>query len=148
MMGPMPDGAPDPLPLTARRVFGRAARRRCPVCGGGDIFRRWMQMAEHCPTCGFRFERIEGHWLGSLALNTVVNAFLVILVLVVGFALTYDDPSIPLLLTLTVGTAILGPLVLFPYTRTFWTAFDLLVRPLTPDDQVDVRYLPPARKPW
>lgn len=139
---------PDPEPLTVGRLFGRALLRHCPVCGGKGIFRRWLQMADNCPTCGFRFERIEGHWLGSLAVNTVINAFLVILVLVVGFALTFDDPSIPLLLTLTVGVAILGPLVLFPYTRTLWTAFDLLARPLTPDDEVDPRYLPPARKPW
>lgn len=105
-------------------------------------------MEDRCPTCGFRFERIEGHWLGSLAVNTVVTAFLVIAVLVAGFALTYDDPSIPLLLVLTVSTAIVGPLLLFPYTRTLWTALDLLARPLTPDDEVDVRYLPPPRRPW
>lgn len=143
-----PEPVPDPAPLTVGRLLGRALRRRCPVCGGRGLFRRWLQMEENCPTCGFRFERIEGHWLGSLAVNTVVTAFLVIAVLVAGFALTYDDPSIPLLLTLTVSTAVLGPLLLFPYTRTVWTALDLLARPLTPDDEVDVRYLPPARRPW
>jgi len=142
------DPIPPPLPLTFGRLFRRAALRRCPVCGGGKIFRRWTQMADNCPTCGFRFERIEGHWIGALGVNSVVSFATLLIVLVVAFIITYDDPSTTILLGITVGVAIVGPLLFFPYTRTFWTAFDLLVRPLTPDDQVDPRHLPPPRTPW
>ncbi len=105
-------------------------------------------MAENCPTCGLRFERIEGHWIGSLGVNTVLSCFSIIAVLVVAFIVTFDNPSIPLLLALTVVTAIVAPYLYFPYAKTFWLAFDLLMRPLTPDDEVDVRYLPEPRKPW
>lgn len=154
MMAPMPKEPPsptpptDPLPLTFGLLFRRALFLKCPVCGGGRIFRHWLRMEDDCPTCGFHFERIEGHWIGSLAVNTVLTAFLVIASLVIGFALTFDDPSIPMLLAITVSIALFGPVFLFPFTRSFWGAFDLLARPLTPDDEVDPRYLPPPRAPW
>ncbi|MFA5565256.1 MAG: DUF983 domain-containing protein [Acidimicrobiia bacterium] len=134
--------------LTLATTFKRAAVLRCPLCGGRKIFRRWTVMAENCPTCGLRFERIEGHWIGSLGVNTVLSCFSIIAVLVVAFIVTFDNPSIPLLLALTVVTAIVAPYLYFPYAKTFWLAFDLLMRPLTPDDEVDVRYLPEPRKPW
>lgn len=105
-------------------------------------------MADNCPTCGLRFERIEGHWIGSLGVNSVLSGFTIIVVLVVAFILTFENPSIPFLLALTVVTGLFAPYFYFPYTRTFWLAFDLLMRPLTPDDEVDLRYLPAPRKPW
>lgn len=150
MMGPMPAADADRSdlpPLTVPVVFGRALRRRCPVCGGGGIFRRWLHLVERCPTCGFKFERIEGHWLGSLAVNSVASFGLLLLVLVVAFVASYPDPSVPVLLSLTVGAAIVLPPLLFPYSKTTWTAADLIARPLTPDDLVDPRYWPPPRPP-
>lgn len=125
--------APDRPPLTAGRLFGRALLRRCPVCGSGGIFRRWLLLADNCPTCGFKFERIEGHWIGSLGTNTVLSFGTLLVVLVVSFAAMYPDPSVPLLLTICLFVAIVGPLFFFPYSKTIWTAFDLLVRPLTLD---------------
>lgn len=151
MMGSMsdvePSANPELKPLTIPVAFGRALRLRCPVCGGGGLFRWWFQMAERCPTCGLRFERIEGHWLGSLAVNSVSSFGLLLLVLVIAFVATYPDPSVPFLLTVTMGAAIFLPPFLFPFSRTTWTAADLLARPLTPDDMVDPRYWPPRRPP-
>ena len=136
-----------PPPLTAGRLFGRALRRRCPVCGGGGIFHRWVSMEERCPTCGFRFERIEGHWIGSLGLNTIITFGLGMLVLGVGYALMHPDPNIPVLLAAVLVVAVAGPLVLFPWTRTLWSAADLLMRPLDPDDEVDPDHLPGGGPP-
>ena len=139
------DPQPPPPPLTAGRLFGRALLLRCPVCGGTDVFHRWVQMPERCPTCGFRFERIEGHWIGSLGTNTVLSFGTLLLVLVATFVATYPDPSIPLMLGACLAVALAGPLFFFPYSRMIWTAADLLMRPLTPDDDVDPARLPAAR---
>lgn len=111
-------------------MLRRALILRCPVCGSGGIFRRWFDMADRCPRCGLRFERIEGHWLGSLGINTVLTFSLLFVVVIVGVSVTVPDVPVGPLVGLTVGLAVLVPLVLFPFTRTLWTAIDLRVRPL------------------
>jgi uncharacterized protein (DUF983 family) len=30
----------------------RGAQARCPACGVGRMFRRYLKVADHCPTCG------------------------------------------------------------------------------------------------
>jgi hypothetical protein len=104
--------------------------RRCPVCGQRRIFRRWFRMLERCPHCGLRFERIEGHWIGALGMNTVVSFGALLVTLLVGFAVTYPDvPAVPLLL-IAIGVAAITPFAFFPYSRTLWLAVDLMMRPL------------------
>ncbi|MDZ7680054.1 MAG: DUF983 domain-containing protein [Acidimicrobiales bacterium] len=129
-------------PLTVSRVLLRAAKRRCPVCGGGGLFPRWFTMVEHCPTCGFRFDRVEGHWIGALGINTIVSFGALLLAVVVGVAATMPDPPAGPLIAITVTVAAVTPLVFFPWSRTSWSAIDLLMRPLEPDDEVDPRYWP------
>jgi uncharacterized protein (DUF983 family) len=144
------DGRTDPerLPaLTAGRVLGRALLLRCPVCGGGGLFRRWFTQADRCPTCGFRFHRVEGHWIGSLGMNTIVSFGALLVAVVVGFALTTPDPPAGLLVGVAMVVAAVVPMVFFPWSRTLWSAIDLLMRPLEPDDEVDPRYWPGTKPP-
>lgn len=142
---PEPDAAPPPL--TPARLVGRALRLRCCVCGGGGIFHRWFTMEDNCPTCGFRFERIEGHWIGSLGLNTILTMGAGLIVVVGGYALMYPDPNLTVLIAVVVVLGVLGPLFLFPFTRTLWTAADLMMRPLDVDDGVDPDHIPARRPP-
>ncbi len=104
--------------------------RRCPVCGGGHLFRRWFSMVPDCPRCGFHFEREEGHWVGSLGMNTVVSFGALLVVLVVGVVLTAPEVEVVPLTVAAALTAVLVPLLAFPFTRTLWAAVDLLMRPL------------------
>jgi uncharacterized protein (DUF983 family) len=115
-------------------MLARGLARRCPVCGQGRLFRRWFTMVERCPGCGLRFERIEGHWVGSLGMNTIVS-FCVLFVVVVG-GLVLSHPTYRMApLVLTAGlTAVVVPLAFFPSSRTLWTAIDLLMRPLEPGE--------------
>ncbi len=88
-------------------------------------------MVDDCPRCGFHFERIDGHWVGSLGLNTIVTFVLLFAGTVVALAVTIPDiPVLPLTVG-AVGTAVLFPLMFFPVSRTLWTAIDLLMRPPT-----------------
>ena len=56
-------------------------------------------MEERCPTCTFLFERVEGHWIGSLGLNTTVVFGVMLVVLMAGTLAFYPDPPSEPLLT-------------------------------------------------
>lgn len=121
-------------------MIRRALALRCPVCGERTLIRRWFGIVERCPTCDLKVERIEGHMLGYVGLNTIVCFTLTFLVILVGALLTVPDvPGWPLLLVALVPAA-LGPVLFFPFSRTLWTAIDLLLRPLGAGE-VDPRYV-------
>ena len=104
------------------------------------MFRHWFRMAERCPTCTLRFERVEGHWIGFVGTNTVVIFGLMFVLMIATYLLSYPDPPGSWLLWTEVGIALVGPLVFFPPSRMLWTAIDLLMRPLRPGE-IDPRYV-------
>lgn len=104
------------------------------------MFHRWFHMAERCPTCTFLFERVEGHWIGSLGTNTVGVFGLMFLVLFGSYMASYPDPPGSWLLVTLICMALLLPILLFPPSRTLWTAIDMLMRPLKPGE-IDPRYV-------
>jgi hypothetical protein len=91
-------------------------------------------MVERCPRCNLRFERVEGHWLGSLGINVMVSFATLFVVLVIGFVVTYPEPPVGPLIALGLAIALVLPVVFFPFSKTFWTAIDILMRPLEPDE--------------
>ena len=135
-------GSELPPPLTLARLLVRGLARRCPVCGGGRLFHRWFTIVEHCPRCGFRLERIEGHWIGALGVNTVVSVGTVLVAVIAAFVVTYPDGSATAAVAVVVAVAIIVPLAFFPVSKTLWCAIDLAMRPLEPDDEVDPRWIP------
>lgn len=87
--------------------------------------------------CGLGLERgEEGYWLGAyffnlMAMETVFSVW------VVGFLLvTWPTPPWELFQVSTVVLMLLVPVAFFPYSKTFFLAFDLLVRPPTEEDFV------------
>jgi uncharacterized protein (DUF983 family) len=133
-----------PERLTTGRMLWRGITKRCPVCGSGGLFRRWFTIVDNCPRCGFRLERIEGHWIGALGMNTVVSFGVVLVAVVLAFVLTYSSESIAPAVVTIVVIAIVTPLAFYPVSKTLWCAIDLAMRPLEPDDEVDPRWLPRA----
>jgi len=97
-------------------------------------------MTDRCPTCTLRFERVEGHWIGSLGTNTVVVFTVLFAVLIVGSIAGYPEPPLTAMLVAALAVAGIGPLLFFPSSRTLWTAIDLLMRPLRPGE-IDPRYV-------
>ena len=125
-----------PTVMLWRGLFGR-----CPVCRERRLFHRWFTMVDRCPRCDLRFERIEGHWIGAIGVNTVCVMGLMLIVLGgVTFAWFPDPPPIAPLLVAEIVIAVAGPLVFFPASRTLWSAMDLLMRPLAPGE-VDPRFV-------
>lgn len=100
-------------------------------------------MRETCHRCGLRFERIEGHWLGAIGINTIATFGILLISLVVGLVVTFPDfPVVPLMIA-NVLLALVTPVVLFPFSRTLWTAIDVALRPLEAHE-VDWTAIPEA----
>ena len=121
----------------AYTLFSRALRLRCPHCGGGPIFVTWSRLVPNCPVCGLGLERgEEGYWLGAYFFN-LMAVETVFSVWVVGFLLlTWPDTPWGLFQATTIALMLVVPFAFFPYSKTLFLAFDLLVRPPSEEDFV------------
>ena len=124
------------MSVPTETLLRRGARRRCPVCGQGKLFRFWVRMAPECPQCGLVFDRLPGHWLGSWFLNICLVQLVVVLILSIGVAATWPEPPMWIIGGATALSAVLVPFLFFPISRTLWCAIDLAMRPLDYDDGV------------
>ena len=115
-------------------MFLRALALRCPRCGQGGLFRRWFTLAERCPRCGLRFEREEGAFLGSLALNYGVTGVLFIGTLIVWLILTLPDVAVLPLTITSIAITVLFPLAFYPFAKMLWTATDMALHRSEHDD--------------
>lgn len=115
--------------------FFRALRLRCPHCGGGPIFTSWSRLLPVCPVCGLALERGEdGYWLGAYFFN-LMAVETVFAVWVAGFLFeTWPDPPWGLFQATTLLLMLIAPFACFPFSKTLFLAFDLLVRPPTEAD--------------
>jgi uncharacterized protein (DUF983 family) len=127
--------------LTVTRMVLRGLTRRCPLCGKGRVFETFFQKKERCPRCNFPLVREEGHWIGALGINTIVTFTLMALTLLVTVAVMWNHRRGLLIVGPTIAVGGLTPLLFFGTSQTLWSAIDLAMRPLEPDDDVDPRYL-------
>lgn len=116
-------------------LAGRALRLRCPDCGGRPVFTRWLQMLPNCPVCGFRFERGErGYWLGAYFVNLVIMETTFVAWLGAWLLLTWPNPPWTFVWVSTIALMAAVPFLAFPWSRTLFLAFDLLIRPADAED--------------
>ena len=101
---------------------------RCPVCGQGKLFQRPFKMNERCPHCGLLFEREEGYYTSSMAINLVISEFLIAAFTVPLAA----NPAIPLNLLFLWGApfTVILPLLFFHHSRGLWLSMDHYLNPL------------------
>ena len=120
---------------TGAAAFGRALRLRCPHCGGRPIFLSWARLVPNCPVCGLDLERGEqGYWVGAYFFN-LLAVETIFAVWVAGFLLwTWPSPPWLLFQFVTIALMIASPFLCFPFSKTLFLAFDLLVRPPTETD--------------
>lgn len=91
-------------------------------------------MVPQCPRCGMCFEREEGFFLGAFVVNFGVMLISLAAFIAIGVAVTLPDPSA---IALAAGAMVVGtsvPIVFYPFSRTFWSAIDLWMKPLEPDE--------------
>ncbi len=104
----------------------------CPVCGRGKLFSGLLTMNKQCAYCHFTFEREEGYFTSSMAINLVFSELLV-----TAFALPLAaNQSVPILPVLLIGAplALLLPVLFFPHSRSIWLAMDHYMHPLNRDE--------------
>ena len=110
-------------------MLGRAIRRRCPHCGSSGVFSGFWKLPPYCRRCGHRFERESGYWVGAVIFNTAlaIGSFL----LTFGLVLLVTWPDVPWdwLAPVTVAVTALVPILLYPWSKTLWMAYDLYVIP-------------------
>lgn len=104
------------------KLLSRALQLRCPLCGEGRLFGGWFAMQRQCPCCGDSFEREPGFYLGSIYINYGLTALLVAVVYPV--LLFRGVASNQTLLVAALAFTVVFPLVLFPWSRSLWLAFD------------------------
>jgi uncharacterized protein (DUF983 family) len=121
------------------RTLWRGATKRCPRCGGGRLFRRWLEMKASCPRCGFGFEREEGFFLGAYVINLAVSELAVVAVVVTLIVQEARGHAGSLVPWIVVGLAIqlLLPVLFYPFAKTIWSAIDLVMRPLDPHEEAE-----------
>lgn len=107
------------------------------------MFESWYRRRDRCPTCNFPTNRVEDQWIGSYGLHIVVSFVLLFAVIVLGFAVTYPDPPIGVLMAISLATAVFVPVLLYPISASLWSAIDLAMRGPDIDDDIDPRHLPP-----
>jgi len=128
------------LGVSNSKMLWRGLLRRCPACGGAKTHRSYGTMLDECPQCSLKFERIFGHSIGYIGLNTVVTFGVTFVVLLVGSIATRPDiPVVPLLIATVLSAGVL-PVLFLPSAHTMWTAIDLIARPLTPGE-IDPRFV-------
>ena len=126
--------------VSTSTLLWRAARRRCPRCGGKGIFSSWLKLCDRCPTCGYRFEREEGFFTGVYLVNysLIAVAIVIELFVYVIYANAQDgDASFGPTLVIGLMTAIVLPLITYPFAKVTWAAIDLAARPLDPVEEAD-----------
>lgn len=121
-------------------MFARALARRCPNCGAGPVITRWIHTLPACSRCRLRFDRGEpDYFLGAIVFNMAFAEGLFAAALLAVLLWTWPNPPWDALYYGGIVGLILAPILFYPYSKLLWLAFDLLFRPLRPED-----FEPPA----
>jgi uncharacterized protein (DUF983 family) len=116
------------------RAIGFGATRRCPRCGGGELFERWNHVLPTCSVCGLRYLLNQGDpWAFLLVLDRVVFIFPPIVIIYFGLA-AGSVTGTATLFALLVGSLIYTT----PHRYGICIALDWLTRP--EDDPGPIRY--------
>jgi uncharacterized protein (DUF983 family) len=115
------------------RLLWRAARLRCPHCGGKPVLRSWFHLRERCAVCGLRLERgeEEDYYLGGVMFNLFLSELVfAVLFLVLVIALW---PNVPwtALEYIIAAAVLIAPFLFYPMSKLLWLAFDIAFRPVT-----------------
>jgi uncharacterized protein (DUF983 family) len=99
-------------PVPVATALGRGFKMKCPRCGKGNLFRRFLKTADHCPACGEDFHHHRADDFPAYLVIVVVGHLIVPAILAVEIAYappTWLQLAIWLPLTLISSLALLQP---------------------------------------
>lgn len=77
--------------LNWKTSLGRGLHRKCPQCGEGQLFVRWVKLRDACPLCGLNYLENQGDLWGLLLLADRV-VFMVPLIMI--FLIPHDPGAL------------------------------------------------------
>ncbi|GAC1603284.1 MAG: hypothetical protein NVS3B21_31790 [Acidimicrobiales bacterium] len=88
-----------------------------------------------------KFEREEGFWLGGYVINfgTGEVGLLVLFALLIGAEANGTHVNVWPYVIGGLVLAVVGPAFTFPFSRTVWSAVDLIMRPLSEEEIVSAQ---------
>ena len=86
-------------------------------------------MVDRCPRCGYLYDREEGFFLGAFVINFGMTQLALAIYLVIAFMVTLPDPPVVPMILLAGVVAVVVPIVFYPFSKTVWTAIDLIMHP-------------------
>ncbi len=120
--------------LALGTALSRGLALRCPICGGGRLFRRFLSMHPRCSECSFKFERAPGYFLGSTYINYGVTALLTtVSYVVLHFGFRWGNE---ILLPALAVFCLVFPLVFFRFARSLWLSVDCCLDRVRDDESV------------
>jgi len=88
-------------------------------------------MRAECPRCGLDLERKEqGYVVGAYMLNIVAAEAIFLAIFLGVLAATWPDPPWQFLRYAAPALMLVMPVVTYPFSKTFFLAMDLAVRPM------------------
>lgn len=119
----------------ALRLLARAALLRCPNCGGRGIFKSFLELRPDCPTCGLQLDRGEDdYFLGAYLFNLIAVELLFAGLMAAVVIMTWPDPPWGFIQYGGAALMITGAVLCYPFAKVIWLAFDLMLRPVDPDE--------------
>lgn len=116
-------------------LFSRAIRLHCPNCGDRTLFASWFRMRDQCGNCHLRTERGEqGYVVGAYMFNIVAAELGWAIIMVAVVAASWPSPPWDWLLYGGGVLMLVLPLLLYPFSKATFLAFDLLFRPERKDE--------------
>lgn len=116
------------------RLFARAFTLHCPNCGKGPVLHHLLKLRVKCGNCGMRLQRGEhDSFLGAIFMLFTLVGLANYGILLVTAAVTETTPWDLLQWGLPALTLVLL-MLLYPFAKLAWLAFDLMLRPMTPGE--------------
>ena len=122
---PMTDPSPAPLPdRPLGPAVARALRGKCPACGEGAMFARFLKPTPACPHCGQRWDAHQADDFPSYIVILLLGHILVPLMIEVNSALSIPLgwqaviwPTLAIILAAAMIQPVKGAVIAFQWTR-------------------------------
>lgn len=117
-----------------RNGFLSILKRKCPKCREGEMYtqkgffplQKIMDMPEHCPKCGQKYELEPGFWYGTGYMSYALSVGSIITITTLYFLLghfSWKDNSIYKLIGLIIGSMIVLQPFIMRYSRVLYLYF-------------------------
>jgi uncharacterized protein (DUF983 family) len=104
----------------------------CPRCRKGRVFAKpifsgWPRMHERCPSCGLKFEREPGYFLGAMYLSYGLALIVILVVAAILWAATHWSLEKVTIWAILLFLPLAPSLTLF--SRVLWIYLDQAIDP-------------------